>query len=787
MRRRATGHGLVAGLAVPGRLPGGARRRAPKRRRTAASSTSRRRTASPRSRGTGRPSKLDRVPRAPVPGAVGDRRRRATSSTTATRACASAAPGRGSTSVAPTVVEYVAGTGIVHTTRTVRHRDARRVRLRARWASPSTRASCSSRSRRPARPAPIDVYAIFNYHLGSGSPAPGTDSETITYDAARDAYYERGPSGVAFAYGSVAPSTHHGCTPNNPFSRAPVGRRTWPTTRAPAARRPTPSPGLQSALGTLAAGATAWAGWVTVLAPDANGSGGDGRACATWVAGRTPDELLSDEVAAWQRVDQAAPPPARARSRRRSRSSRRRCSAWGRSPRRAAARGRSSRASPRASGTSRGCATWRTPPSPSCGAATTPRRRRRSRSRCRRRSARTSSTSARRTRSASCRYYGDGTEWSDSNAGRSQHRVRRLRPLPVGARRVRAGERRHGVARAVVAGGEERRSPTCSWSSRSRAASSRPTRRSGRCTGTASSGTSRTRRSPPPTGSARRRASRQAAGDSATRQATYLAAGQKARDALLPNLRAPDGAARAEHRGARRRARAGSTPRSSRPSTSGSSIRRGTRRRRRSRRSRPGSCRRAGAASCAATPATRTRRKSGCSSICAPRARSSSTGDASRSAEPLRVERRAGERQLRRALRAARSGDGRLRGAVADGRLRRGRLPARALRPRQAPVTPRAAPSPTSREAPATAGRRDGWRCQPRRRRRAARVRRRRRGRSTAAVGYRRRGLGDPGDVAAGPAAAGAAVALADARSTRRRSRGPRPARCCWRFRRRRR
>ena len=108
---------------------------------------------------------------------------------------------------------------------------------------------------------------------------------------------------------------------------------------------------------------------------------------------------------------------------------------------------------------------------------------------------------------------------------------------------------------------------------------------------------------------------------------------------------------------------AGSTPPCSRRSTSGSSIPRGTPRRRHARRDR-GRPRpaRAAAASCAATPATRTRPTSGSSSICARRGRSSCTATRRLQREPLRVERGPGERQLRRALRAARSGHRRLRG-----------------------------------------------------------------------------------------------------------------------------
>jgi GH15 family glucan-1,4-alpha-glucosidase len=65
-------------------------------------------------------------------------------------------------------------------------------------------------------------------------------------------------------------------------------------------------PGFQSSLGTLAAGTSAWAGWLTVLAPDANGSAAVDSVRA-WVNGRSPSQLLSDEVSGWQAW--TTPPP----------------------------------------------------------------------------------------------------------------------------------------------------------------------------------------------------------------------------------------------------------------------------------------------------------------------------------------------------------------------------------------------------------------------------------------------------------------------------------------------
>jgi GH15 family glucan-1,4-alpha-glucosidase len=70
-------------------------------------------------------------------------------------------------------------------------------------------------------------------------------------------------------------------------------------------------PGFQSSLGTLASGASAWVGWATALSPSANGSAVID-AVRTWVNGRMPDQLLAAEVAGWASWVTAAPSGANA-------------------------------------------------------------------------------------------------------------------------------------------------------------------------------------------------------------------------------------------------------------------------------------------------------------------------------------------------------------------------------------------------------------------------------------------------------------------------------------------
>jgi hypothetical protein len=199
-------------------------------------------------------------------------------------------------SVAPVVIEYVPGTGIVHTQRFMTGMTVDEYHFTPFGLSEYASVMLVEVTQTAAG-APVDAYSIFNYHLGSGSPSPGTDSELITYDATRDAYYESGPSGVTIAYTSLAPSSFHGCTPNNPFGLLNSGSNLMDD---PGTGSPTTDavPGFQQSLGTIAVGSSAWAGWATVLAPDSNGSG-HVDAVKAWAAGRTPSQLLAAEIAAW--------------------------------------------------------------------------------------------------------------------------------------------------------------------------------------------------------------------------------------------------------------------------------------------------------------------------------------------------------------------------------------------------------------------------------------------------------------------------------------------------------
>ncbi len=353
--------------------------------------------------------------------------------------------------VAPIVVEYVPGTGIVHAMRTLGGLQIDEYDFAPQGLGVNASVMLLKVTQTGGA-GPVDAYALFNYHLGSGSPSPGTDSESITYDATRDAFYETGPAGVAMAYASIVPSTHHGCTPNNPYGLLNAGSNLMDD---PGTGGPTTDavPGFQSTLGTLAANASAWAGWLTVLAPDANG-GAAVDTVRAWVNGRSPSKLLSDEVAAWAAWTTPAPSGASALE---------------------AALALQSQVVLRMgqvqeSGGGQGQilasvapGQWNIAWVRDMAYATVGLVKSGHYAEAKAAIAFQMSAQAGTYQSyvgapyqiSVVRYYGDGTEWSDSNSDGPNIEFDGFGLFLWEARRLREGERRHGVARGVVAGGEE--------------------------------------------------------------------------------------------------------------------------------------------------------------------------------------------------------------------------------------------------------------------------------------------------------------------------------------------
>lgn len=198
--------------------------------------------------------------------------------------------------VAPTLIEYVQGTNIVHTQRSVSGLSIDEY-VFAPITLDDNVAITLVKVTRTSGSGNVDVYQLFNYHLGSGSPTPGTDAEQTLYDATRDAFYEYGPANVTFAHGSLTASTKHTTTPDNPYNLLLAGSD-LPNTNATAGATNDAVPGFQTSVGNLAVGASAWAGFYSVVALDSNAAP-EADKVRTWVAGRTPDALLAAETAAW--------------------------------------------------------------------------------------------------------------------------------------------------------------------------------------------------------------------------------------------------------------------------------------------------------------------------------------------------------------------------------------------------------------------------------------------------------------------------------------------------------
>ncbi len=198
--------------------------------------------------------------------------------------------------VTPTSIEMIPGTGIIHVVRSVSGFTVDEYDFAPMGLTENASVMIVKVTRASGTGA-IDAYSLFNYHLGSGSPAPGSDGENIAYNAAADALYEYGPSGVAMGYGSIGASSFHGASPQNPYDSLNAGANLANNAGTGGALSDAVG-GLQTSLGNGAVGSTATAGWFTVLAADADALAAITRV-RTWIAGRTADAILADEKTAW--------------------------------------------------------------------------------------------------------------------------------------------------------------------------------------------------------------------------------------------------------------------------------------------------------------------------------------------------------------------------------------------------------------------------------------------------------------------------------------------------------
>jgi MYXO-CTERM domain-containing protein len=208
------------------------------------------------------------------------------------------------TAITPNVIEYLAGTGIIHTQRSFQG-----LTLDEYDFAPMALAENASvmlvKVTQTGAAGPIDVFSLFNYDVGSGNP-PASTNESTSYDATYDAYYEWSSGvGVTMAFGSLVPSSFHACgaagATNNPYAVLTAGGNLGDDSGTGSTAVTGATEGFQSSLGTLASGASAWAGWVTVLAPDPSDGQAAVIAAQDWFVaqGGTPEAALAAEQAAW--------------------------------------------------------------------------------------------------------------------------------------------------------------------------------------------------------------------------------------------------------------------------------------------------------------------------------------------------------------------------------------------------------------------------------------------------------------------------------------------------------
>lgn len=205
--------------------------------------------------------------------------------------------------VAPSLVEYVPGTGIVHVARTFAGLEVDEYIYQPMGLAENVGVTLVS-VKRVSGAGAVDVYELMNYHLGAGQ-VPQASGEGAQWNAARDCFYEYGASGAAFAHGAIGGSTRHAMTPENPYAALLAGADLANNDTTTATNDVVP--GLQKSLGDLAVGQTAWAGFYSVLSPNNDAQTAADRVRA-WVAGRTPDQLYAAELADWR--GWLTPPPA---------------------------------------------------------------------------------------------------------------------------------------------------------------------------------------------------------------------------------------------------------------------------------------------------------------------------------------------------------------------------------------------------------------------------------------------------------------------------------------------
>ncbi len=142
------------------------------------------------------------------------------------------------------------------------------------------------------------AYVLLNFHVGTGSPEPSAVGERIRWDAPTSSLRESGPSGLTLSYLPFPAPSVHGASPDNPYGIVLAGGDLVSTDDS--GTRDDAAGGFQWTIDSLAPWQDRWFAVLITLAPAA-----DGRA---FLAGRDPRALIDAEVAAWN-AWRVPPPP----------------------------------------------------------------------------------------------------------------------------------------------------------------------------------------------------------------------------------------------------------------------------------------------------------------------------------------------------------------------------------------------------------------------------------------------------------------------------------------------
>lgn len=121
------------------------------------------------------------------------------------------------TSVAPSSVEVLEGTGVVRVIASVSGVKVT-TWVWAPFGLESPAIATTARAEITDGGAhQVALFSIHNFHVGGTAAQPGPAGETATWDAASWAFTESGPSGHTVHAIALAPPSHHGLSPDNPY------------------------------------------------------------------------------------------------------------------------------------------------------------------------------------------------------------------------------------------------------------------------------------------------------------------------------------------------------------------------------------------------------------------------------------------------------------------------------------------------------------------------------------------------------------------------------------------